>query len=354
MTKPTLHIILETGSISGGVAVIGELANRLTARGWTVKIWSIHQRQTMQRWFPLDQRVEWVSFYREGSTADYDQLAIVLKKQAGYKMATYWATAWAAQYAAAPGEGLYLVQDVEVVYAAGPLAQEQVLRTYELGLRHLTTSKWVQRQTDVIGACDYIGIGLDPFYKPLEHTTVLAPGRKPGDKPETHEIKVTRGTTPLALARVTALKGYRQLCEVARYLAGAGFPMALFGQDQKLMMFARHTHRQSPSNKIVRDLYNGAAVYLSTSLHEGFSLPPLEAMACGCPVVMTDADGNMEYAEDGRNCLIGGSPRELADLALQVIHDKALAARLSKSGLETAGRYNWASAVGRVEDLLAA
>jgi len=353
MTKPTLHIVLETGSISGGVAVIGELANRLAARSWTVKIWSIHQRKTMQEWFPLDQRVEWVSFYRDGSTEDYDQLAVVLKKQAGYKMATYWATAWATQYASAPGEGLYLVQDVEVVYAAGPLTQEQVLRTYGLGLHQLTTSKWVQGQSDLIGHSDYIGIGLDPFYKPLEKTNVLYPSAKPCGKPAEKIITVRRGTTPLALARVTALKGYRQLCEVAANLASAGFPMATFGQDDKLMMFARHTHRKSPSNKILRDMYNGAACFISTSQHEGFSLPPLEAMACGCPVVMTDADGNMEYAVDGENCLIGSTPRAIADHVLELIKDKTFSEKLSKSGQVTAARYTWPAVIDRVEALLA-
>lgn len=348
MPDKTLHIVLETGSISGGVRVAGELANRLAARGWTVKIWSIHERQTMS-WFPLDQRVEWISFFRTGSTQDYDQLAVVLAKQHGYKMATYWATAWAVQYASRPGEGLYLVQDIEVVYADGPMTQAQVLKTYDLGLRHLTTSKWVQTEMQsLIGQCDYIGIGLDPYYKVIDKTKVSGPRGKE------ITINVVRGSTPIACARIQALKGWVELCETARYLNNDGYPILTFGQNATLPMFARHTHRQNPSNKILRDLYNGAAVFFSTSRHEGFSLPPLEAMACGCPVVMTDAQGNMEYARDGVNCLIAVTPRDVADKVEQLIKDKALAAELSRSGLQTVQAYTWDSVIARTQDLLLA
>lgn len=346
MAKPVLHIVLETGSISGGVRVIGELANRLTARGWTVKVWSIHERQTMS-WFPLDQRVEWVSFFRQGTTADYDQLAAVLAKQSGYKLATYWATAWAVKFASQPGEGLYLVQDIEVVYADGPITQAQVLKTYALGLRHLTTSQWVQAEMQrLTGACEYIGIGLDPYYKVIEKTQVAGP------KGKEITIAVTRGTTPIACARIQALKGWSELCEAARYLANDGYPILTYGQDASLPMFARHTHRQNPSNKILRDLYNGAGAYVQTSRHEGLSLPPLEAMACGCPVVMTDAQGNMEYALDGLNCLIATSPRDAADKVEAVLRDKALAASLAKFGLETAQLYKWERVLERAEALL--
>ena len=54
MPSKVLHIVLETGSISGGVKVVGELANRLVERGWQVAIWSINANaffRTTVGWF---------------------------------------------------------------------------------------------------------------------------------------------------------------------------------------------------------------------------------------------------------------------------------------------------------------
>ena len=45
-------------------------------------------------------------------------------------------------------------------------------------------------------------------------------------------------------------------------------------------------------------------MFVQTSTHEGFCLPPLEAMATGGAVVCTDAHGNRDFCRDGENCLM--------------------------------------------------
>ena len=47
-----------------------------------------------------------------------------------------------------------------------------------------------------------------------------------------------------------------------------------------------------------------ATVFVQTSTHEGFALPPLESMATGGAVVCTDAHGNRDFCVDGENCLM--------------------------------------------------
>ncbi len=56
---------------------------------------------------------------------------------------------------------------------------------------------------------------------------------------------------------------------------------------------------RAPIDKRVNPLHNRATVFLQTSIHEGFCLPPLEAMAAGTPVVCTDADGNRDFCMTG-------------------------------------------------------
>ena len=58
------------------------------------------------------------------------------------------------------------------------------------------------------------------------------------------------------------------------------------------------------------ELFNQATVFVQTSTHEGFCLPPLEAMATGGAVVCTDAHGNRDFCVDGENCLMPEPDRE--------------------------------------------
>lgn len=339
MAKRPVHFVVETGSLAGGVRIIGEMANRLVRRGWPVAIWSVHKRDSMS-WFPLDGRVEWYSFLRTGTVADYDPLTAVLAKQRGAKIATFWRTALTVKETSEPGEGFYLVQDVETSYTSQPIVAEFVMGTYDYGLAMLTTSRWVAAQ---LPAAQYVGIGVDNYW--------------------TEQVKLKRQGYPLACARRQALKGWREMGEVARYLAKAGHPITFWGLDPKLPLIAQHAFNTDPrtgarakklplTDAQLRDHYSQAGVFLATSRHEGFSLTPLEAMACGCPVVMTPADGNLEYAEDGVNCLLADTPRAVADAAVRVLRDPGLAKALSAGGKKTAARYRWDSVIDRLENFL--
>ena len=90
-------------------------------------------------------------------------------------------------------------------------------------------------------------------------------------------------------------------------------------------------------------LYSSADLFLFTSYVESFGLPPLEAMACGTPVVMTDALGNRDYAVNGVNSIVvkPGDVKALVDAAYQVLTDEKLEERLTQGGLETAKKWTW-------------
>jgi glycosyltransferase involved in cell wall biosynthesis len=68
-------------------------------------------------------------------------------------------------------------------------------------------------------------------------------------------------------------------------------------------------------------LYSLADVFLYTSYAESFGLPPLEAMACGTPVVMSDNKGSRDYAISNFNTLISqpGDVNSLANNLLKVL-----------------------------------
>ena len=89
------------------------------------------------------------------------------------------------------------------------------------------------------------------------------------------------------------------------------------------------------------ELYNAAELLLFPSFHEGFGWPPLEAMACGTPVVVAEIPALRETAGDAALYAAPADDERLAEQAAQVLGDPALAERLSAAGLERAGLFSW-------------
>ena len=73
----------------------------------------------------------------------------------------------------------------------------------------------------------------------------------------------------------------------------------MFGIEPELGPQHGATYVERPSDEGVNELFNQATVFVQTSTHEGFCLPPLEAMATGGAVVCTDAHGNRDFCVDG-------------------------------------------------------
>ena len=100
-------------------------------------------------------------------------------------------------------------------------------------------------------------------------------------------------------------------------------------------------------------LYSASDLFLFTSSIEGFALPPLEAMACGTPVVTTDCGGNRDYAIGDFNCLLC-SPNDTMHLArnvISILKNAGLRDRLTEGGLVTAKNFTWAHVVDKIETI---
>ncbi len=109
-----------------------------------------------------------------------------------------------------------------------------------------------------------------------------------------------------------------------------------------------------PTVEQLAELYRTCNLFVSASWFEGFGLPPLEAMACGAPAVVTNSGGVLDFAQDGENCLLvpPRNPKAMADAMLRVLNDSALEARLREQGPQTASKFNWESATDRFEQAL--
>jgi glycosyltransferase involved in cell wall biosynthesis len=102
----------------------------------------------------------------------------------------------------------------------------------------------------------------------------------------------------------------------------------------------RILERVSEEDKV--RLYNSADVYVLPTRYEGFGLPPLEAMAAGCPVIASDIPVVDEVVRHEENGLLvpRNDPRALADSIARMLGDDALRARLIQNGFETLKRFD--------------
>src|SRR5215208_1776010 len=87
--------------------------------------------------------------------------------------------------------------------------------------------------------------------------------------------------------------------------------------------------------------YSGAACLVLPSLYEGFGFPPLEAMACGCPVIVSSAGALPEVAGDAALVVHPRDPRALARAMATLLTDENARRDLVERGLRRARRFTW-------------
>jgi glycosyltransferase involved in cell wall biosynthesis len=88
-------------------------------------------------------------------------------------------------------------------------------------------------------------------------------------------------------------------------------------------------------------LYTGAKAFILLSLYEGFGIPPLEAMACGCPVVVSNVSSLPEVCGDAAYYVDPYNIENIAEGIHKVLTDEPLRQSLIEKGLERARPFSW-------------
>jgi glycosyltransferase involved in cell wall biosynthesis len=106
------------------------------------------------------------------------------------------------------------------------------------------------------------------------------------------------------------------------------------------------------SRERLRDLYRGALAFVYPSHHEGFGIPPLEAMACGTPVIATPTGAIPDYSAGAALLVPIGDREALREAMAKLIADRPLREELTARGIERAGGYRWDASARRMTELL--
>ena len=97
----------------------------------------------------------------------------------------------------------------------------------------------------------------------------------------------------------------------------------------------------------LRALYAGAGLYLTAAEHEGFGFTPLEAMACGAPVVAARRGALPEVLGEAFHGFDPGSPSDLSCAIIDLLSDAGRRGELRRLGLERARRFRWGDTARR-------
>ncbi|HXH39542.1 MAG TPA: glycosyltransferase family 1 protein [Thermoanaerobaculia bacterium] len=102
----------------------------------------------------------------------------------------------------------------------------------------------------------------------------------------------------------------------------------------------------------LRELYRHARAFVYPSRYEGFGIPPLEAMACGAPVIATRTGAIPEYAEGAALLIDPGDRVALRDGLVRLLRDEPLRRALRAQGPERARTYTWERSAALMTQLL--
>jgi glycosyltransferase involved in cell wall biosynthesis len=110
--------------------------------------------------------------------------------------------------------------------------------------------------------------------------------------------------------------------------------------------------------ELLKQFFRYAEALVFPSLYEGFGLPPLEAMACGCPTVVARAGSLPEVCGSASVYFDPADPDDLADALLRVLSDDRLREELRQQGRDRAAEFDWdrsaRKTLGILEELLVA
>jgi len=109
--------------------------------------------------------------------------------------------------------------------------------------------------------------------------------------------------------------------------------------DYKLLNEVIYTGHVADDDLVL--LYNAAAVFVFPSFYEGFGLPPLEAMSCGCPVVASNSSSLPEVCGDAAQYVDPYNIDDIVEGIYKVFSDDKLRKDLIRKGFLRAAAFSW-------------
>jgi len=116
-------------------------------------------------------------------------------------------------------------------------------------------------------------------------------------------------------------------------------------EEQEILQKARENKKiiflENIGNQKLVELYQKAMIFIFPSTYEGFGLPPLEAMACGTPVISSNIAPLSEVCGDAAIYIDPYSVKDIADTMSTLLEDVVLQNDLIKKGFHRVKQFTW-------------
>lgn len=333
---------------TGGFKIVYQYANYLSERGYYVNI--IHtssaseEKNKYSRYVKSYVRLKleknkWFEFNRDIKLLFVPDLSERYIPDADVTIATAWQTAkYLNRYTSSKGKRVYLIQGYEIWNGD----KKEVEETWKYDMKKIVISKWLLDISNELRASQVVHIpnGLDHnkfkviddidnrgFIISMMYSDIESKGAKDG---------------------LTALNNLKEEYPELK--------VKLFGKCKAPYNLPEWIeYYKNPEQKfLVENIYNKSSIFLSTSWSEGWGLPPMEAMACGCAVVSTDSGGVRDFIIDNKTALMC-EPKNITQIyecMLKLVKDDDFRIELAKSGNKYIKKFNWDRSFSKFEEII--
>lgn len=370
-----INFTLWSTMMNGGVRAAFEIINGLSKRGHEITVTALDGDH---RWFPLKAEVHYVQppnllkvfnpivrkKYRRpvsylitepvlnkmGFQIDYIKHLSKAMPECDINIATWFPTCFAVDRSD-KGVPFHLLMDFEeLAKMKGVYYYKMFKESLYLPFNIITISSWLKewvnenynKDASVCGC----GINHSVFY------------------PRQDILSHIKGPKIMGLFAELEYKGNNDLIDALNIVAEKNPEINLIAVSSKKRIFEKllkenkinfnYTFFERPTDGELAELYSSSDIFAFSSHIEGFGLPPLEAMACGTPVVTTDCLGVRDYVKNRENSIMvpPKKPHELAKGIEMLLNDESLLRLLSKKGPETAKEFTWDNVADKFEKRL--
>lgn len=358
---------------TGGVRVLFEIANRMTERGHDVSFTTLGRRNS-PAWFPLKTSK---IIYAEESSMRQSSLSSILNDASSFipnkilqnlkswvphnylrasaiklladnvppntdiNVATFCFSAFSVCRSGI-GIPFNYLQHYEPIFFDDVYTKRWVEKTYLLPLNRIANSSWLKTLlTEKFGVDSY-----GPVVPGVEHEVFY---HRNIEKNCSEKLVV-------GLGKSLRWKGLQELFEALMVVQKSvpNVKLVLFGSEPYLKDASPVPcdYLVKISDAQLAELYSMADVVVTPSWYESSPLPPLEAMACGAPIITTKY-GTEDYCYHEKNCLVvpPKDSKSLSKAILTLLRSDPLRERFSREGLKTAKQFTWERTTNKVEKI---
>lgn len=352
MKSKKINILLPSFGIEpiGGFKIAYIYANYLAATGW--KVYIIHtlngkNRRITEQWTTFIEQFfriqlgekNWFQF-RKGITCRYvSRFSKLTVPQADITMATAWTTARDLEALKIGGKKIYLIQHYEIWNGT----KKDVDATWKYkDMYKIVISKWLMKIGEELH-CE----NLTYIPNAISHSKYQ---KKISDKDRTTDICMLYSDNKFKDAK-TGIEVLKSLKKEFPNLK-----VKLFGTAQRNVRIPRWIkyYVNPQQDRLVDEIYNDSKIFLCTSIVEGWGLPPMEAMGCGCAVVTTNNGGVGDFAIDEETALVTKvrDVQEIVNAVKELLMDESKRRCIADKGNRYVKNFTWKDSFYRMDMLL--